>query len=74
MAYSVREALVSVSCGLELAASIYSGLWPAALGHVSSAPHLSPRVLPLTSVTHFYMGYCSFIDPGRMKVRVCLVG
>ena len=42
-------------------ASIHSG------GHVSGRPYLSSRVLPFTSVTHFYVGYYSIIDPGRMK-------
>ena len=28
-------------------------------------PHLSPHVLPFTSVTHFYMGYYSFYRPRK---------
>ena len=51
--------------GLEPAASIHSSLQPAALGHVGSRSQLSPRVLPFTSVTHFYMGYYSFYRPQK---------
>jgi len=58
--------------GLEPAASIHSSLWLGALGHVRGGhvrgrPHLSPRVLPFTSVTHFTWVTTHFIDPGRMK-------
>jgi len=49
-----------------ISASIHSGLRPAALGHVGGRPHLSPRVLPFTSVT-------TFVDPERMKGWVGLV-
>jgi len=32
---------------------------------MGSRPHLSPRVLPFTSVTHFYMVYYSFYQPWK---------
>jgi len=49
---------------------IHYGLRPAALGHVSGRPRLSPRVLSFTSVTHFLHYYsvhllwyvCIFVD------------
>jgi len=44
---------------------MHSSLLPGALGHVGSKPHLSPHVLPFTSVTHFYMGYYSFYRPQK---------
>jgi len=67
-------ALISDPVGLEPAASIHSSLWPGALGHVGGRPHLSPHVLPFTSVTHFYMGYYSFYRPRKNERRVGLVG
>ena len=56
--------------GPELAVSILSCLRPGALGHVTRRWHLSPGVLPFTSVTHFL----SFIKPGRMNSWDGLVG
>ena len=60
-------ALISDHVGLEPAASIHSSLRPGALSHVGGRPHLSPRVQPFTSVTHFYMGYYSFYRPRKNK-------
>ena len=45
--------------------SIQSSLRTAVLGHVGGRPQLSPRVLPFTTVTHFYMGYYSFYRPRK---------
>ena len=49
-------AIISDHVGLEPAASIHSSQCLGALGHVGGIPHLSPRVLPFTSVTHFLHG------------------
>ena len=62
-----RAVLISDDVGLEPTASIHSSLRPGALGHVGGRPHLSPHVLPFTSVTHFYMGYYSFYRPRKDK-------
>ena len=49
--------------------------YTAALQHSMTSDATSLlRHLPFVSVTHFYMDYYSFIDPGRMKGRVGLVG
>jgi len=51
--------------GLELAASIglYSGLQPAALGHVGDLI----KFFAVYVHNPFYMGYYSLINPRRMK-------
>ena len=61
--------LIFISSGIELAASTHSGLWPSAISHVSSRPHLAPRVLPFTSVTHFLHGLI-LISPARKDERL----
>ena len=67
-AHSARERRSSPFLDLEPAASLHSNL--AAIGalvDVGGRPHLSPRLLPFVSVTHYNMDYYSLTDPVGME-------